>query len=569
MKIKTIYRQWAILLRGGISMLALASLAGCTAADPLEQINADHTFSFSASIGDPNVEVVNTRGLNDGKTTIPGTYSSFKDGTAFGVYADKGFSTKMENLKVTKSGLVWKKDNENITWGNTTENTKLTAYYPHSDTPAAYPLTKSGSSNDGYTLEDVLVATRQNVSYGNPAIFITFTHRFALLRIKLGSGFDGFTGAVKATMEKEINTTAEITDGIIMLTDNTTATGAKTFLSPTKTGNEYYILVPADDAGRKVASLTLGKSVIDNTKENNKFNMPELSTKPNTLYTLTAHILDGVPVIRVEGIESWTDASYIGTIKAKPGIYSESELHDFSKIYNAETSTATSDLSSYGEWNKDGNGKWTIYLQANLYMTELDNMNTEEIEGAFKTPIVTNFTDLFEGQGYTINGLSISGSGFFGTLANGAKVNDLILTDISVANTATGATDATGLLVGTLNAGATLTNCHILGTSAVTGSEKTGGLVGESAGTINRSSSFASVTGTTFVGGLVGNATAGIISNSFAKGWVTAQGTNSTAGALTGNALPTTGLTISNSYATVSVNGAEQTIEYKELQKKN
>lgn len=551
MKIKITYQKLPAHFQKGVVALFLAGcLAGCTCSDS-QITDSKSSVIFSASIGNPKVAVV-TRATNDGKN-ITGTYSSFEKGASLGVYANKGFVPGMANLEVIKeSGDTWS-NGTNIFWdSNPSGDVEIKAYFPYSDIQSGYSLLSAiqPKNSDEYRLEDVLVSERKQISYNNPALFLTFTHRFALLHLKLGNGFDGFTGEVKATMEKGIEPTVTITDGTINLKDGV----AKTFVAPTTSGTEYYILVPADEIPRKVVSLALGQQVIENTTEN-PYNMPDLETKPNTIYTLKAQVIDGVPVIRVVGIETWTEAEYLGTLKAKPGIYTEEELREFGDAYNKGDETA---LASFGE--KKGS-TWTIYLQENLYLTELDDLRTPENESEYTAAIVRNFTGIFEGQGFTINGLSITdGKGMFEILAAGAQVKDLILTDASVLNKTTG--EATGILVGTAEAGSTITNCHIFGTSGTTGLGNTGGLVGNTGGIINRSSSFAIVngpsTGSYFTGGLAGKAeNTTIISNSFAKGWVTGQ----TGGALIGNGI--NGITVRNCYASVNVNGQDQSYEYK------
>ena len=134
--------------------------------------------------------------------------------------------------------------------------------------------------------------------------------------------------------------------------------------------------------------------------------------------------------------------------------------------------------------------------------------------------ITGGFSGFFDGNGKTITGLMIDRDaedyvGLFGFCGTGAVIKDLTLDDIDI----TGATNVGGL-VG--NSYATISNCHITGTSTVTGgndaaNDDVGGLVGDNDGWINLSTSAATVHGMFDVGGLAGDNDF-IITNSSATG---------------------------------------------------
>ena len=173
---------------------------------------------------------------------------------------------------------------------------------------------------------------------------------------------------------------------------------------------------------------------------------------------------------------------------------------------------------------------------------------------------------LFDGQGHTVTGATVSGTenvGFFGVI-KGATIKNLHLTDVTVTgekrtgglvgyaqaeldseNLANGKAnligsctisgtvsgkEQTGGLVG-CNEGKTDKDTLFSIASAidkctaavtVTGANATGGLVGDSSGTVTKSAALGSVTGTSITGGLVGDSS-GDIYDSHADGDVSGE----------------------------------------------
>jgi type II secretion system protein G len=154
---------------------------------------------------------------------------------------------------------------------------------------------------------------------------------------------------------------------------------------------------------------------------------------------------------------------------------------------------------------------------------------------------MTPFAGIFDGNNCTISDLTvnagIAGEGLFGYVSETAKIIDLGLENINV----TGGT-YTGGLVG--NSYGTIENCYVAG--SVTGGNYTGGLAGYSAGSITNCYAVGNVTGGQNTGGLVGDNT-GSITNCYAAGNI--EGTSNRTGGLVGsNNGP-----IANSYATGTV----------------
>jgi prepilin-type N-terminal cleavage/methylation domain-containing protein len=161
---------------------------------------------------------------------------------------------------------------------------------------------------------------------------------------------------------------------------------------------------------------------------------------------------------------------------------------------------------------------------------------------------MTPFAGIFDGNNCTISDLtvnaSIAGEGLFGYVSETAKIIDLGLENINV----TGGI-YTGGLVG--NSYGTIENCYVAG--SVTGGNCTGGLAGYSAGSITNCYAVGNVTGGQDTGGLVGDNT-GSITNCYAAGNI--EGTANRTGGLVGN--NNENASIVDSYALADVNSIAQ-----------
>ena len=155
-----------------------------------------------------------------------------------------------------------------------------------------------------------------------------------------------------------------------------------------------------------------------------------------------------------------------------------------------------------------------------------------------------SFNGHFDGQGFTISGLtinqpSVNGVGLFGNTGPGSSISNVGLTGVTITGK-----NYVGGLVGVNNA--SVTNSY--STGSVNGSLYVGGLVGYNLDSIFNSYSTGSVEGSNNVGGLVG-VTDGVISASYSTGSV--DGSISVGGLVGyGN-----GGSITNSYATGNVDG--------------
>lgn len=174
------------------------------------------------------------------------------------------------------------------------------------------------------------------------------------------------------------------------------------------------------------------------------------------------------------------------------------------------------------------------------------------------TPIGTDatpFQGTFDGNNFTISDLIVDRTGddyngLFGVVSGQAGVS---VRDLTIENATITGGDFTGVLAGSFF-NATAENVQITGSSEVTGVKNTGGVVGRlAAGTLLKSSSYASVTAEERVGGAVGWLDAGgSVVRSFAAG-STVAGTGDVGGLV---GLAGTLTVISDSYSVVgSVEG--------------
>ncbi len=126
----------------------------------------------------------------------------------------------------------------------------------------------------------------------------------------------------------------------------------------------------------------------------------------------------------------------------------------------------------------------------------------------------TQFTGKIEGNGFSIDNLTISSSGFyvglFGSVGVGGNINNLSLTNVNVF----GAESLIGGLVGQ-NFGE-ITSCSVSG-QIMAGNYNAGGICGNNSGTISQCWSDCSVSGQILIGGLCGVAV-GNLSECYATG---------------------------------------------------
>jgi hypothetical protein len=167
------------------------------------------------------------------------------------------------------------------------------------------------------------------------------------------------------------------------------------------------------------------------------------------------------------------------------------------------------------------------------------------------------FRGVFDGEGHSINNLTISDNGsnvgLFGEIGSNSTVRNLTLSNLSISGTASSENSVGG--VAGLNLGL-ISNVTVTGAVHETGSSlAVGGVVGENLGAIMNSTAMVDVTvaSGSDLGGFVGVNSRGTISSSSARRTVTVTSGSDIggfAGINTGNG------TITSSFATATVNAA-------------
>lgn len=196
-------------------------------------------------------------------------------------------------------------------------------------------------------------------------------------------------------------------------------------------------------------------------------------------------------------------------------------------------------------------------LGINITLTE--NINLTDMEW---TPIGTNYnnayTGIFDGNGHTITGLTVTGSdqyaGLFGRIGSGGTVKNVVLEGVQI--TSDNSLGSVGGVAG--YSYGNIEYCSVSGSVSVSGISDVGGVVGyQVGGSITGCSSSATVKGTQRAGGMAGVTNSGAsLTGCYATGDVTVEndGTNNShAGGVVGY---NGGGTLTACYATGSVTGS-------------
>lgn len=440
------------------------------------------------------------------------SYNAFVVGDKIGFFSATGLEA--ENAELTYNSYSFQRPDgaDALIWKEGVAQ-KVYAYYPYSTvtlpvTGSEYPVSvwRAGESNkwnDGF--EDFLAASGNNVPNGS-LISLNFSHQFAMLIIKRGEGFDTNTSDIKVRLNYPVAHTANICRAewpvtLRLQVDETgtselTATqGTYTVAGSSGTGVDCaYVIIPVGgiykDGVKQTAPLTVASVVLENNAGNEvtvPFALSSVAFKANTKYSVTVKMRDNRAVIEPEEIRRWEDETI--EVIEPAGIKTAEEFEIWLSTYNQPSFPGRLDiLNRYGTFDGSTN-KWIFLL-----LNDIDNTAT------LSNTVITEFKDVFDGQGHTVSGLSLTGDGnvgFFGMLSG--EVKNLKLHNIRVAKgTSSTSTDNFGALAGTLTNTGKISNCHVTGdASFVVGAGNTGGL----AGFLNASGSITDCTSTAVVRG--------------------------------------------------------------------
>lgn len=463
-----------------IIALALCGLAtSCSQDESIETNSQSKRVEVIATIG----EAIQAKAANGDKGGM--SYNKFEKGDKIGFYAQGGLDATNKKLTSSNGGSF---ANSDLQWTNEAA-TNVFAYFPYSENASQIDIwreTKDGKPwKAGF--EDLLATEVTAKINEGTAISLRFKHKFAMLAITRGKGFDNLKEGTEKTMKITLNT--NVTKKATITTSNTgynitlTEDNSQDPVSPLETttnGNTEYIILPVgtiSDTAIDLKSITLknnaGRDITIDYRIDNKDNGKTTGLAAGKIYNINVIMRDNQAVVDPAEIIQWDEEEII--IPKPKGISTLQNLKDWAGAYNrTEGGKDETKLADFG--TKDNNGKWTFLL-----LEDLDFTKEEENDKKFGE--IKEFTDIFDGQGHTITGFTIKeGSagvsdefptGFVRTLGTTGIIKQLKLKDVLIY----GKTNV-GAFAGNAEAGATIENCQVLGNSIVYGTSHVGGIAG-------------------------------------------------------------------------------------------
>lgn len=467
-----------------IIALALCGLAtSCSQDEGIETNGQSKKVEVIATIG----EAIQAKAVNGDKGGM--SYNSFEKDDQIGFYAQGGLEATNEVLTASTKNSF---SNPELQWTNAAA-TNVFAYYPYSANASQIDIWREAVDGKSWKagFEDLLATDVTASIKEGTAISLKFKHKFAMLAITRGNGFnalkEGTEKTMKITLNKKVAKTAAITTSgnsySITLSESTEGQN-KAAVSPLETttsGNTEYIILPVgtiDDKAIDLASITLknnaGREITIDYRIDNKDNGVTIGLVAGKIYNIKVIMRNNQAVINPAEIIQW-DEEEISIPKPK-GISNITNLTEWAGAYNGTDSKKDeTKLAEFG--TRDDTGKWTFLLLNDLDFTQ----EAEEAKKVFGG--ITNFTDTFDGQGHTITGFIINEAktgtsdefptGFVRTLGATGIIKQLKLKDVLIYGKSN-----VGAFAGTATDGATIENCQVLGNSIVYGTSHVGGIAG-------------------------------------------------------------------------------------------
>lgn len=493
------------------TVLTLSLATGCSSESPIGDLGRGSVpAEIIASIGQaPVVETKATAGNGDNIS-----YETFAAGDEIGFFSITGLTADNEKLAYSGGSFKSTGGDDALIWKEGTAQ-RVYAYYPYSASAAVntseYPVSiwraaDAGKWKDGF--EDFLAASANNISNGS-LISLGFSHQFAMLIVKRGVGFETNTSDVTLRLNYPLAKTANISRkdwntalllqadeaaGVSELTGN-----AGTYQPAGSTGAAEpcsYAIVPVGDVYQAGVKQPERAQVVSLTLENNAgrpmtIALPAAlgSFQANTKYLLMVRMRDNQAVIEPEEIRRWEEVPIAITKPA--GIETAAAFNVWMATYNDPAASDRLDiLARYGTYDA-ASGKWTFLILSDFTYTPATSVQP--------SAVITDFSDRLDGQGHTISHLTLHGaprSGFFGTLSG--EVKNLTLSDIQVEKDAAPTPAHYGALAAEVTATGRIDCCHVTGdASLIVGGGSTGGLVG----TLQAGASLTNCTSTAVVAG--------------------------------------------------------------------
>lgn len=415
-----------------IIALALCGLAtSCSQDESIETNSQSKRVEVIATIG----EAIQAKAANGDKGGM--SYNKFEKGDKIGFYAIGGLNATNKELTSSNGGSF---SNPELQWTNAAA-TNVFAYFPYSENAGQIDIWRKTKSDKPWKegFEDLLATDVTAKINEGTAISLRFKHKFAMLAITRGKGFDNATEkTMKITLNKNVAKTAAITGHNITLTEEI----IKSAVSPLETttnGNTEYIILPVgtiSDTAIDLKSITLknnaGRDITIDYRIDNKDNGKTTGLVAGKIYNINVIMRDNQAVVDPAEIIQWDEEEII--IPKPKGISTIQNLKDWAAAYNkTEDGKDETKLADFG--TIDNNGKWTFLLLEDLDFTK-------ETEDDKKFGGILNFTDIFDGQGHTITGFTIkeAGSGtadefptgFVRTLGTTGIIKQLKLKDVLI-----------------------------------------------------------------------------------------------------------------------------------------
>lgn len=457
-----------------IIALALWGLAtSCSQDEGIETNDQSKKVEVIATIG----EAIQAKAVNGDKGGM--SYNSFVTGDKIGFYAQGGLNATNQELTSSNGNSF---SNPELQWNNAAA-TNVFAYYPYSADADKIDIwrkkVESKPWKEGF--EDLLATDVTGSVNEGTAISLGFKHKFAMLAITRGNGFndlkEGTEKTMKITLNKNVAKTAAITlngnSYSITLTQNGDVVSP---LETTTNGNTEYIILPVgeiDDQAIDLASITLNNNAGREITIDYRIGKDKAGLVAGKIYNINVIMRDNQAVVDPAEIIQW-DEEVISIPKPK-GISIISDLTNWITAYNG-TNGKPDEITLANFGTRDGEGKWTFLLLEDLNLTSSEE-SVKNIGG------ITNFTDTFDGQGHTITGFTIKEAGadaadefptgFVRTLGASGIIKQLKLKDVLIYGKSN-----VGAFAGKAKEGATIENCQVLGNSIVYGTSYVGGIVG-------------------------------------------------------------------------------------------
>lgn len=380
-------------------------------------------------------------------------------------------------------------------WGN------VFAYHNYSSSNTDDIINIYETGEDGKEkVVDLLTASASGLSGG--MIHFSFQHRFSMLFIMLGQGFedaiDNNENGVEVVLKQGV-TNATVNAARTDVTLNKDTEGKhKIFTAVANTEEEtinskeygadtfFYVLLPSE------VEVDYIKIVDDFGKT--QYIRPTSAQLPKlvrgTRYPITVLMQGDEPTLWPWEFTPWGEQTII-VEEQDFGINGEEDFVGWYNAYNAYMSEESPNpegengkaLLDYGSYD---DGKWTFYLRADIDCSKLYGT-----DGQVPTQFLKTFQDELNGQNHTLSNLTLSG-GVIGTLKENGKISNLKLENVTIVSEE--ANGARGGIVNEMQGGA-IENCEVSGLRI-----EAQGSVGAIAGTV----SGGSITGNKCSGTLIG-----------------------------------------------------------------